>query len=478
MEKIYTEKDLLLPALEEIAKSGPNGLTTTQLIKKLEKKLKPTGKDLEKSPSRNDSTFSQKVRNLISHKTITEYVLIDSIEGINKQMFINDKGISYLNNNNIFIDIDDEYSANIENVDDFRDENDGYRINKTIELDNLYMSVSDLKRKYDRNKKGNDLNALKLDIPFQRNENIWSAKNKSLFIESVILNIPIPSIYLSEDNKGSLIVIDGRQRLSTLFQFMDDSFKLRGLSLLSELNGKKFSQLTGDLEKYKLKIEDRMLHIAKIRYGTEATWIIETFERVNTKGARLNAQEIRNAIYQGKSTQLLNEISALYTGENEIIDTIRMKDKYLILRFFAMLHFYKDMDKDDFKFISITDFLAKTMERINKYSDDEILELKQIFINCYDRALLIWGKERAFRIKEGSPINMIMFEITLLFVHLMNNKEDKAIKDAVCKIINIDIEKMAKEDRETPFEKNIKYHRDACDNIKQRLKWVGRISEE
>ncbi len=474
MEKVYTEKELILPALICMEEEG--GLTTTKLISCLTKKLKPCGKDLDVLKGRNDTVFSQKVRNLISHKTIEKYFVL-----IENEMHINDLGIDYIiehSDNDFVMQKEDEYSANLEINDDFRDENVGSNLaDQTIQVDNIYLSVSDLKRKYDRMKNGICENSLKLDEDFQRAGGIWSRKNKSLFIESVILNIPIPSIYLSENSVGTFIVIDGRQRLSTLFDFIDDKFRLDGLTIMKQLNGKKFSQLTKEFGSCSLKIEDRSLHIAKIRYGTPETFIIETFERVNTKGARLNAQEIRNAINQGESTKLLNEISDCYVGENQIYDKKRMKDKYMILRYFAMkLYYDKLVLYKNVEFKSITDYLSNVMKLINKSNVEIIENYKNDFTNAYNRAISIFSKSKAFRISEKTPINMILFELTLIITSCLKNSDDNTIRKAYDLLINKNLNENANE--ETDFEKNIKYHRDSKENIEERLLWLKNIVEK
>ncbi len=463
-----TEKELIVPALKLIAEQT-KGLSTTELINLLRQEINPIGRDAEILNGRNDDVFSQKVRNLISHKSIEKFV--DNVDG---KMVINDNGLRYLSdetNNKI-----DEYSAIIEGNDDFREENSDCEVNfKISEPDNIYLSVSDLKRKYDRSQNGNLENALILSPYYQRYDGIWSTKDKSLFIESIILNIPIPSIYLSEDSKGNLIVIDGRQRLSTLFEYMDEKkgFKLQGLSILKELNGCKFSKLTGDKEKYKSKIEDRSLHIAKLRYGTDDTFIIETFERVNTKGAKLNAQEIRNAIHHGKSTDLLNDISDYYCGTNKILDKKRMKDKYIVLRYFAMQHYYNCLKENKtIEFKSISDYLSKTMIRLNSLNDNDIENIKKNFIEIYDRAKRIF-KECAFRLDEKLPINMILFEITLIIVNESRFKSDIEIVNTFNEYINWNEE--TNTDRETSFEKNIKYHRDSKENIQARLLYIEKL---
>ena len=189
LEKNYTEKELLFPALLVIS-NKIDGLTTSELIRELTNKLNPQGRDAEIIAGRNDTYFSQKVRNLISHKKLDKYIEVEK-----DRMIINERGINYIMDNSL-----DCYSADIEDNDDFRDENEGYLFDfSSVQMDNMYLSVSDLKRKYDRRLMGISANTLKLDESFQRGGGIWSKKNKSLFIESVILNIPIPSIYLSED---------------------------------------------------------------------------------------------------------------------------------------------------------------------------------------------------------------------------------------------------------------------------------------
>jgi hypothetical protein len=234
--------------------------------------------------------------------------------------------------------------------------------------------------------------------------------------------------------------------------------------------------LTAHYSKHKAKIEDRSLHIAKIRFGTDETYIIETFSRVNTRGSRLNAQEIRNALHQGKSTILLNEISEHYKGDYEIIDTKRMKDKYLILRYFAMRRMYDLLEKNiAVGFKSITGYLGQTMDMMNNFSDDEITDLKYDFISAYERAIKVLGRSEAFRLKTGLPINMILFEITLLFSSLLKECNDETFKISIEMFVKSDMteQKIA----ETPFERNIKYHRDSKENIEERLEWVRRIVE-
>src|SRR5664279_4642390 len=99
-------------------------------------------------------------------------------------------------------------------------------------------SVFQLKRKHDKTPP-----LIKLDPDFQRHA-VWSPKQKSELIESILMGIPLPLIYVKEDDKGVYIIVDGRQRLTTLFQFMSHEFPLEKLNVLKELNGAFFSAST------------------------------------------------------------------------------------------------------------------------------------------------------------------------------------------------------------------------------------------
>ena len=108
MEKIYTESDLIIPALKIIAEQT-SGIITTELISRLRAELNPTGEDLKQLKGRNDDAFSQKVRNLISHKKILKYVNISD-----ERMFINELGLTFIADNT-----EDEYSPYIEQNENF-----------------------------------------------------------------------------------------------------------------------------------------------------------------------------------------------------------------------------------------------------------------------------------------------------------------------------------------------------------------------
>jgi len=292
--------------------------------------------------------------------------------------------------------------------------------NGNIDIDSVYpaevkisrdvFSVYELKRKYEEKK------TLILDPDFQR-EKVWKLRQQSELIESILMGIPLPVMYFAEDRYGNLQVIDGRQRLETFFDFINEKFSLSQTPILDN-KGKKFS----DLEpREQTRLEDYQIIVYIIKPQTPDRIKFDIFDRVNRGGTPLNKQEMRNALYQGKSTVLLKELSnyeEFKKATDNSINTKRMKDRYLILRFLAFYLYFQD------KFIDIITnerivyksdidfFLGRCMELINKSDDDLTKELKDVFKRAMKNSYEIFGKD-AFRIPSEHrkrPINMALFE--------------------------------------------------------------------
>lgn len=272
------------------------------------------------------------------------------------------------------------------------------------------FSVRELKTDYEEG-------ILILAPDFQR-EFVWKLKEKSELIESILMGIPLPMIYFFEDDDGVLQVVDGKQRLTSLFQFMDDEFPLsHTLSILRHLIGKRYSELTPS-ERTKIARHQFITHT--IIPPTPDKIKFDIFERVNRKGSTLNNQEMRNALYQGKSTDLLNSLSEckyfLNSTDNGISPT-RMKDKYMILRFLSFYLWKEKLLKDkQGNFVeyasNIDDFVGKTMYFLNKQNDTFIKDLTTMFKETMKLAYELRKKD-AFRIPSNvrkRPINMALME--------------------------------------------------------------------
>ncbi len=298
-------------------------------------------------------------------------------------------------------------------------------------------SVYELKRQYEKKDK-----RLQLSPSYQRG-NVWNTKQKSELIESILMGIPLPIMYFFQDSIGVKQVVDGKQRLTALFEFMDDKFALSELNILKDLKGKKFSDLNG-LEQG--KIEDYKIPINVIKPPTPDRIKFDIFDRVNRGGTRLNNQEMRNAIYQGRATELLEVLKNNQDFKKATDNSIRskvMKDRYIILRFIA---FYlwrgkKLLDRDgslvDYK-SDIDAFLGKTMEFLN-YTDEETIEdVKSAFERAMSNALFVFG-QNGFRVsyhlnkKHKTPVNMALFDsLSYLF---SNRKIEKKHKETIEELI-------------------------------------------
>lgn len=295
------------------------------------------------------------------------------------------------------------------------------KVSNKPDLDNIYphanikverdqYSIFELNRKYEKKQ-------LILDPDFQR-EAVWKKEQKSELIETVLMGIPLPIFYLNETKEGKLVVVDGKQRLTTFFSFINNEFRLQNLKILKDNNGLNFADLEVKLQ---ANLEDFQIIAQVIKPPTPDRIMFDIFDRVNRGGTSLNNQEMRNALYQGKSTKLLKDLakSKIFkqvTGNS--INSTRMKDRYLILR---LLSFYLMCERrlvDENKVLieyknDIDEFLGKAMEFLNTQSDTELEKLHVVFNKTMINNNIIFGDNAFRRLANGEkkkPINMILFE--------------------------------------------------------------------
>ncbi len=175
--------------------------------------------------------------------------------------------------------------------------------------------------------------------PKHQRRHRWTDKRKSKLIESFIMSIPIPPVFLNEESGGSYSVIDGRQRLIAISEFMKGELTLSGLEVFENFNGKTIRHLPQD---YVDKLENlyTLRALIVIRETTKHV-MLEVFTRVNTGGVQLNPQEIRNATFQGPLNDMVMELSqserfhSLLRIREKTRSSIwnKMKDAELVLRY-------------------------------------------------------------------------------------------------------------------------------------------------
>jgi Protein of unknown function DUF262 len=211
--------------------------------------------------------------------------------------------------------------------------------------------------------------------PEYQRQFVWSPERQSTFAESVFLGIPVPSLYMAANQDGTWEVIDGVQRLSTLIHFAGDdpqrlqigkklALQLTGLKKLTNFNGMRFSDLplpvqTGFLLK--------PLKVTTLTDKSDLHVRFDLFERLNTGGVLLTAQEIRACIYRGPFNDFLRKL----TADTHFRKVVKLPSKSeqngtreeFVLRFFAYLHNYKHFEHN------VTDFLNEYMQSATKMFD-------------------------------------------------------------------------------------------------------------
>lgn len=301
--------------------------------------------------------------------------------------------------------------------------------NLSIKIEQAQYSIFELKRRYDKKR-------ICIDPDFQRNS-VWSIKQKSELIESVIMGIPLPLIYLAENEDGMLVVVDGRQRLTTFFEFLDNKFKLKDLKILPQINGMNLNELDESkmYSRYVTMIEDTQLVVQIIKYPTSDRVRFDIFDRVNRGGTPLNKQEMRNALYQGNATRLLNKLAVMDSFQKATGNAIspkHMKDKYIILRalsFYLLLHGeLKDRNQRILTYRSdMEELLGIGMKYFNAATRHQLYDIEVLFDYTMKKSYQCLG-ENGFRIPSDNkirrPISMTLFETLFYYFTLFDTKTD------------------------------------------------------
>lgn len=220
---------------------------------------------------------------------------------------------------------------------------------------------------------------LKLNPDYQRQYR-WAADKASRFVESIIMNIPVPVVYFAEETDGTFSVIDGQQRLTSLLNFIrpepGQELTLTGLKLRPDLNGKLFT----DLNRIdKSAITKRPIRCIVVLNESDQALKFEVFERLNTGSSSLTEQEVRNSIYHGNFNDLIKDLAQ----NPDFIEMIalpeqhqrNMKAEELILRFFA----YRDLHEGAEYPGNYTEYLNNYMEQNRSLNSNTIENLRYIF---------------------------------------------------------------------------------------------------
>ena len=231
-----------------------------------------------------------------------------------------------------------------------------------------------------------------LQPEFQRLRGIWRPNQKSQLLESILLRIPLPVFYVAADDRENWAVVDGLQRMSTIYDYMSDRFGLVGLEYLIHLHGKTYRDLSRPMQR---RIGETHLVVNVIDPGTPPEVMFNIFRRINTGGMTLNGQEIRHALNRGPVHGFLKDLAEteeFLNATDRSISKGRMADRDCVLRFLAFYlgRWEKYVDND------INGYLDTTMKNINRMTEQERKDVAHVFKKAMRAADQIF-RERAFR---------------------------------------------------------------------------------
>ena len=264
-----------------------------------------------------------------------------------------------------------------------------------------------------------------LDTEFQRKRSLWTETVKSQLIESLMIQLPIPPMYFDARDTNKWKIIDGLQRLCTLNEFLlEKKWRLTNLEYLADYNNCSMDDLP---RIYQRRIEEGQLAFYLILPETPEEVKYSLFKRINTPGLKLEPQEIRHALFQGKATKLLKELAETElfrkaTGND--VPSSRMQDREMVLRYLA-LHY---LGPNEYKNCSIDEYLNKAMAFLNEQDDNFIEQCKALYFESLECVYGIFGRyafRRISRIREQDikPINTALFEGWVNGVSQLNAQE-------------------------------------------------------
>jgi len=249
----------------------------------------------------------------------------------------------------------------------------------------------------------------KIVIPEFQRRYVWSRAQASRLIESLIIQCPIPVIYLDQGSEGTLTVVDGNQRLMSIKLFVENGFRLKGLKAYPDLDGFTFSELDPRFQNH---IENRTLRCITILKDTHPQIKFDVFERLNTGAVQLNPQELRHGLNFGPFMQAIDDLAADEEWQKflGIRNDKRMKGAELILRFLALRYDLERYKKPLAGFLS--EFASKHKDK------SDVAAWRDEFKVTYQGVKSLFGRA-AFRmlgddLSPGGSINSAVFDAQMV----------------------------------------------------------------
>ena len=306
-----------------------------------------------------------------------------------------------------------------------------YAKRKTVRYDIRDLTIEAISKKYEASLKEDNFDELSkynyIYIPEYQRDFTWDKERQSKLIESLVLGLPIPFIFVAENKNGSWEIVDGSQRIRTIHAFLKNELRLFHLSSIESLNGYTFNELD---ETRKGKILNTALRIIVLSEETTDDVKTDMFERINRGSDLLKPMEKRKGIYQGEFTNFLYD----YCQTNDLFKKLVLIDNWLInrqeyeellLRFFALTDdnaYEKGIDS------GIATFLDKYISKMNE-------KWKKLDVS----GLLIEKQKYEKRINNVS--NYVDKNFPYGFRHASNPQTKRSVFEAISVGVNKAIEK-------------------------------------
>lgn len=261
----------------------------------------------------------------------------------------------------------------------------------------------------------NKMNEGDIIVPFYQRKYVWKIEQASRLIESFLMGLPVPQVFLYVNDDDQLEIIDGQQRITSVKYFFEgyfgdqdnqgkrQVFKLKGLAERSEYNGKTYKELSPRDQRRLKNTALRAIQIKQLKPSLRNDSVFHIFERLNTGGTQLKPQEIRNAVYRGKITEELKELNE-NSDWRKILGITKadknQKDVEIILRLFSLFEVWNSYEKP------MLGYLNKQMNENREFSTDRAKRFKKRFPRVVK--LVADTIQRPFRPR--SVINSAMLE--------------------------------------------------------------------
>lgn len=330
---------------------------------------------------------------------------------------------------------------------------------KTVDYDTREFTTEILVKKYlDFQEDDNN----EIFVPDYQREFVWDEERQSKFVESIILGLPIPLIFVAENDDGRLEIVDGSQRIRTLSAFINNELKLSRLERLTELNNLFFNDLPGSRQR---KFNNRPVRMIVLSDKTTDEVKNDMFERINRGSDLLKDMEKRKGIYRGKFNDFIYNRCAKHEKFLDITPIgkhfiKRQEVEELILRYFALAERYPHYERRT----GVGRFLDDYLEQKNKSFNDYEAESKwNEFTSMVDfvKKYFVYG----FAKSNVPQVSRVYFEAIAVGVHLAlkQNPRLTASPDKVWKIIK---------SKEFRIIISGKYHTHTPEKIKERVEFV------